>query len=230
MVPNFKILVVIFNQCFCQYWSRIYGSNCNDWKISWHWNPSVGRILQFDTKHWGCDYKSDVLCCCWVSRLYRKTCRILNTTASFDLFQINFLHFLKTRELFTSVCFLTVSISWIIWHFQVETQRRALCGVLKTLKRFSLLLPVQIQNGDEDIDKSYLAPPQPVKQFLISPPASPPVGWSQSEDATPVINYDLLCAVAKLGPGQYQKKKNSMLYVVHTFNTELCSPSGTVLH
>lgn len=65
-----------------------------------------------------------------------------------------------------------------------------------------------------------LQPPAPVKQFLISPPASPPTGWEPREENEPLINHDLLAALASLTPGEshelHPQTENQPAIIVHT--------------
>ncbi|KAI4458521.1 calcipressin [Holotrichia oblita] len=51
------------------------------------------------------------------------------------------------------------------------------------------------------VKNSSLQPPAPFKQFLISPPASPPLDWEPRPEGEPIINHDLLAALATLTPG-----------------------------
>ncbi|EEC08243.1 calcipressin, putative [Ixodes scapularis] len=71
----------------------------------------------------------------------------------------------------------------------------------------------------EGKDGAHLQPPLPQRQFLISPPASPPVGWAPSEEAQPCISYDIISALASLTPGE-----------THELHPATGSQPGIVVH
>ncbi|CAF1612608.1 unnamed protein product [Rotaria magnacalcarata] len=53
----------------------------------------------------------------------------------------------------------------------------------------------------ENPDK-YLRPPEPDKLYLISPPCSPPSEWEQRIEAPPLVDLNLLAAIAQLQPNE----------------------------
>ncbi len=58
-----------------------------------------------------------------------------------------------------------------------------------------------LSSNKSDPNDVHLHPPKLEKQFLISPPASPPVGWKPRDEGEPMLNVDLLSALANLTPG-----------------------------
>ena len=60
------------------------------------------------------------------------------------------------------------------------------------------VLKVYFKEEAKKFGSDFLDLPKAQRLFLISPPASPPVGWEQTEEPIPVVNYDLLGAVARL--------------------------------
>ena len=66
-----------------------------------------------------------------------------------------------------------------------------------TISSLYFVFPIQpIVIGSKSLDL-----PPLTKQFLISPPASPPVGWEQSDESTPsapCVDFSLVTALASL--------------------------------
>ncbi|CAI5445744.1 unnamed protein product [Caenorhabditis angaria] len=76
-----------------------------------------------------------------------------------------------------------------------------------------------------------LSPPPLEKQFLISPPCSPPVGWEQMKEMAPVVcNFDLMARLASFAIDEKYEVHNgdesTPTIVVHPCETALDHPSA----
>ncbi|KJH53076.1 Calcipressin [Dictyocaulus viviparus] len=78
---------------------------------------------------------------------------------------------------------------------------------------------------------SLLSPPPLEKQFLISPPCSPPLGWSQTQEMPPVIcNFDLMARLASFAIDDKYEVHNgddgTPAIIIHPCETPLDAPSS----
>lgn len=85
-----------------------------------------------------------------------------------------------------------------------------------------------------DLEDQYLRAPALTKQFLISPPASPPVGWEPRDEGEPLVNYDLLAAIANLTPGEaheiHPPTDSHPGIVVHVCEESAAGGKGRIAH
>jgi len=84
-----------------------------------------------------------------------------------------------------------------------------------------LCCPRQQRSDGDKSPSQYLHPPQPQKQFLISPPGSPPDGWEPVKERAPAINYDLITAIANLSPGMIHNAVNTLLSSIYYWGVRL---------
>ncbi|XP_064602440.1 calcipressin-2-like [Liolophura sinensis] len=96
---------------------------------------------------------------------------------------------------------------------RIHFNENQICG--KTVKCYF----VQPKSEQMSNTGPNLMPPAPEKQFLISPPASPPVGWEPVPEASPIVNYDLIAALSKLTPGE-----------THELHPQSSNQPGIVVH
>jgi len=81
-----------------------------------------------------------------------------------------------------------------------------------------------------DQEDAFLAPPPLEKQFLISPPCSPPVGWEQPREDHPVVDYDLLAAMASMAPGEDHELHPSQSVTIRGASVDLPAIVVNVCH
>lgn len=92
----------------------------------------------------------------------------------------------------------------IIFDFPRSATRARICLHERTFHGATIkcYFAQPVEANDSSPSSQFLLPPKPEKQFLISPPCSPPDGWESVHEKEPKINYDLIAAISNLAAGE----------------------------